>query len=116
MNKTFHIGNLTRDPELKQTQSGVSLCTFTIAIDRRPKQDGTKETDYIPVVAWRGLADSCYRYLKKGSKVAVFGGIRTGSYEHNGEKRSTWNIEAEEVKFLSARKASDMEEVDLPWE
>lgn len=116
MNKTFHVGNLTRDPELKQTQNGTTLCTFTIAVNRRPKQDGTREADYIPVVAWRGQADSCYRYLKKGSKVAVAGEIRTSTYEHNGEKRPTWNVEATEVEFLSARKQNDMEEVDLPWE
>ena len=75
MNKVFLIGNLTRDPELRTTQTGVSVCTFSIAVNRRFKnpQTGQQETDFINITCWRQLADLCSRYLQKGRKVAVVG-------------------------------------------
>lgn len=73
MNKVFLIGNLTRDPEMRSTQSGVSVCNFSIAVNRRFRnaQTGQQETDFLNIVAWRQLAELCGRYLTKGSKVAV---------------------------------------------
>lgn len=74
MNKAFLIGNLTRDPELAQTNSGKSVCKFSVAVNRNYTQaDGEKVTDYFTIVTWNGQAENCARYLKKGKKIAVVG-------------------------------------------
>ena len=99
MNKSFLIGNLTKDPELKTTPNGISVCTFTVAVQRTFGED--KQADFIPVVTWRGLADNCGKYLAKGRPVAVSGSIQTRSYTNsNGEKRYTTEIVADDVQFL----------------
>lgn len=103
MNKAILIGNLTRDPEKRATNSGASVCTFSIAVNRRfANQQGERETDFINIVAWRGLADTCATYLHKGSKVGVIGEIRTRTYEaQDGSKRYVTEVQADEVEFLS---------------
>lgn len=103
MNKVFLIGNLTKDPEMRSTQSGVAVCNFTIAVNRRfKKENGEQETDFLNVVAWRQLAELCAKYLAKGRKVAVTGNIQTLTYEaKDGSKRTTWDIVADEVEFLT---------------
>lgn len=102
MNKVFLIGNLTRDPETRTTQGGVTVCNFSIAVNRRMKQDGQQETDFFNIVAWRQLGELCQKYLSKGKKCAVTGRIQTRSYEaKDGSKRTAWDIVAEEVEFLS---------------
>lgn len=104
MNKCVLIGNLTKDPELKTTaSSGVSVCNFTVAVNRRfSNQQGERETDYIPVVVWRTQAENCARYLRKGSQVAVAGSIQTRSYEaQDGTRRYVTEVVADEVKFLN---------------
>lgn len=105
MNKVFLIGNLTRDPELNVVSTGVSVCRFTIAVGRRfANADGTKETDFINIVAWRGLADNCGKFLKKGSKVAICGTLQTRSYENKeGVKVNVFEIVADEVEFLTSK-------------
>lgn len=102
MNRAVIIGRLTKEPELRATASGVSVCTFTIAVDRRFKQDNQQQTDFIPVVVWRGQADNCAKYLHKGSQAAVCGSIQTRSYDApNGSKRYITEVVADEVQFLS---------------
>ena len=104
MNRVFLIGNLTRDPEMRSTQSGVAVCNFTIAVNRRFRnpQTGQQETDFLNVIAWRQLAELCDKYLAKGRKVAVTGSIQTRTYEaKDGSKRNTFDIVADEVEFLS---------------
>lgn len=104
MVKVFLIGNLTRDPELSKTQSGVSVCKMNVAVNRK-MQD---VTDYFTVIAWRAVADNCGEYLGKGSKVAVYGELQNRSYEtKNGEKRYVTEIVADEVSFLSWKQADD---------
>ena len=106
MNKVFLIGNLTKDPEMRSTQSGVAVCNFTIAVNRRFRnpQTGQQETDFLNVIAWRQLAELCGRYLTKGRKVAVTGSIQTRTYEaQDGSKRSAFDIVADEVEFLTPR-------------
>ena len=113
MNRVFMIGNLTRDPEVRSTKSGTNVVSFTIAVSRRfSGKDGEKETDYIPVVAWKGLADLCSKYLRKGSKAAVTGSLQVRTYEDNsGSKRYVYEIVADEVEFLNAKKSEPVEEV-----
>lgn len=105
MNKVFLIGNLTRDPELSTTNSGISVCRISIAVSRRfANADGSRETDFFNVVAWRTIAENCAKYLKKGSKIAVMGSIQNRSYEGtDGTKRYTTDITAEEIEFLSTK-------------
>lgn len=103
MNKAIIIGNLVREPEFRRTQTGVSVCSFTVAVNRRfADNDGQRAADYIPVVVWRGLAENCAQYLHKGSKVGVVGSIQTRSYEaQDGSKRYVTEIVADNVEFLS---------------
>lgn len=103
MNKVFLIGNLVRDPEVRATQSGISVCNFTVAVNRRfKKENGEQETDFLNVIAWRQLAELCSKYLAKGRKIAVTGSIQTRTYEaKDGSKRTAWDIVADEVEFLS---------------
>lgn len=90
MNKVFLIGNLTRDPELSSTTSGISYCRFTLAVSRNfASKDGKRETDFINIRVWRALADNCAKYLKKGSKAAVSGSIQTSSYDGNDGQKNT---------------------------
>ena len=108
MNKVYLIGNLTRDPEMRSTSTGIPVCNFSIAVNRRFKnaQTGQQETDFFNIVAWRQLAELCSRYLAKGRKVAVFGSIQTRSYEaQDGSKRTAFDIVADEVEFLSSANA-----------
>ena len=79
MNKITLIGNLTHDPEVRSTPSGVTICTFTIAVNRRfANQSGERQTDFFRINAWRQLGDTCARYLQKGRKVAVVGELQRG--------------------------------------
>lgn len=99
------IGNLTKDPDVRSTGSGVSVCSFRIAVNRRfANQSGERVSDFFDVVAWRQLADLCGRYLAKGRKVAVYGELQTRSYDaKDGTKRYVTEIIADEVEFLSPR-------------
>ena len=84
MNKVFLIGNLTRDPELSETNSGVSVCRFGLAVNRRRSgTDGEPQVDFFNVTAWRSLAETVNRFVKKGNKVAVTGSIQIRNYEDN---------------------------------
>ena len=105
MNKVFLIGNLTRDPELSTTNSGISVCRISIAVSRRfANADGSRETDFFNVVAWRAIAENCAKYLKKGSKIAIMGSIQNHSYDaQDGTKRYATDITAEEIEFLSTK-------------
>lgn len=113
MNRAIIIGNLTKDPDVRATGGGVSVCSFTVAVQRRIKnQNGEREADFLPVVCWRGLADSCGKFLKKGSKVCVSGAIQTRSYDaQDGSRRYITEIIAEEVEFLTTRHTEDQEPV-----
>ena len=108
MNKAELIGNLTRDPEVRTTQSGVTVATFTLAVQRKfANAQGVKEADFIPIVAWRQLGELCGRYLSKGNKAAVTGSIQTRSYDaQDGTKRYVTEIIADEVDFLSPSTAN----------
>ena len=105
MNKVILVGNLTRDPELSETPSGVAVCRFAIAVSRDyANADGTREADFFNVTVWRSRAENCGKYLKKGSKVAVVGSLQNRSYEDkDGVKRNVTDIIANEVEFLSPK-------------
>jgi single-strand DNA-binding protein len=104
-NKAFLIGNLTRDPELRYTPSGIPVVRFTLAINR-PKAKGAEgQADFINVVAWRKLAEICGEYLKKGSPVAIEGRLQIRAYEKNGEKRTMAEVIADGMQMLGSKRA-----------
>ena len=108
MNKVILIGNLTKDPELTTTTSGVSVVRFSLAVTRRfSNSEGERETDFFNIVAWRGLADTCHKYLRKGSKAAVICSLQTRNYDaQDGTKRYLTEVVAEEVEFVGSRPQS----------
>ena len=118
MNKVILVGNLTRDPELITTSNGVSLCRFSLAVQRRfAGPDGEREADFVNIVVWRAQADNCYKYLKKGSKCGIVGSLQTRSYDaQDGTKRYSTDVVAEEVEFLSTKGSSNAEEISEPAE
>lgn len=109
------IGNLTRDPELSSTPNGVDVCKFSIAVSRDyADNEGNRETDFFNIVAWRGKAEVCGKYLKKGNKVAVIGSIQIRSYEDkDGIKRTITEIVASDVEFLTPKASSNDEETSV---
>lgn len=108
MNKVFLIGNLTRDPELTETTSGVKICRFGIAVNRNYSgADGERKTDFFNCVAWRGLGETVARFARKGNKVCVIGSVETRSYEDNtGAKRTAVDIVASDVEFLTPKNSA----------
>ena len=105
MNKITMIGNLTADPETRATQSGATVCSFTIAVNRRfANADGERQTDFFRINAGRQLGEVCAKHLKKSKKVAVFGELQARLYDaKNGEKRMSLDVAADEVEFLSPK-------------
>ena len=108
INRVVLIGRLTRDPELRKTQSGTSVCSFTLAVNRRQNQDGTQEADFINCVAWNKLADNIQLYQKKGNQLGIEGRINTRSYDNQqGQKVYVTEVVAENVQFLTPRNDSN---------
>lgn len=117
MNKIFLIGNLTRDPERSQFSDDLVNCRMTVAVTRNyGKKDsyGKKETDFFRVVCWRGLAENCCKFLKKGSQVGVFGSISIRKYKtSDGVSRESIEVSADEVQFLTRRYETDSSDAGL---
>lgn len=105
LNRIIVIGRLVKDPEQRQTANDTAVTGFTLAVDRNfANADGNKDTDYIPVVVWRGLAETCGRYLAKGKLVAVEGRLQIRSYEaKDGGRRTIAEIVGDSVQFLSPK-------------
>ena len=109
----FIVGRLTKEPELRATPNGVNVATLNVAVTRRMNRE---QSDFFTVIAWRGLAENCAKYLVKGQQVAVAGELRTRSYEANdGSKRYVTEIQADDIEFLAkpgAGKQSGFEGMD----
>ena len=105
LNRVVLIGRLTRDPELRFTQSGIAVASFTLAVDRNFKNaNGERETDFIDIVVWRQQAENCANYLSKGKLAAVDGSLRIRTYEaQDGSKRRAAEVVADNVRFLSPK-------------
>ena len=111
MNKVILVGRLTRDPELRQTQSGMSSCKFTIAIDRKfiDKTTGERQADFISCTAWSQTAEFVSRYFNKGKLIAVEGSLRTGSYQdrnHPDVTHYTTDVFVDNVEFVGGKNES----------
>ena len=104
MNKLTIIGNLTANPEVRTTQQGKSVCTFSVAVNRRNKAENQPDADFFRVSAWNQLGEICGKYLTKGSKVAVIGSVSVHTYTtQQGEARASMEVMAREVEFLSSK-------------
>ena len=102
LNRVILIGRLTRDPELRVTQSGISVASFSLAVDRPyASQGGQRETDFIDCVAWRRLAETVSEHMRKGRLVAVDGRLQIRSYEtQDGQRRRAAEVVCDDVRFL----------------
>ena len=113
MNKLTIIGNLTRDPETRTVSTGNTVCSFTLAVNRRRSSQNSNqpEADFFRVSVWDKLGDNCQRYLAKGRKVAVVGPVSVSSYESkDGGTRFSLDVRADDVEFLSPKEQSDAAE------
>lgn len=109
INKVILMGRLTADPELRQTQSGISMCRFTVAINRpfTSKDTGERQSDFINVVAWRATADFVARYFSKGRMIIVEGSLRNNNYtDQNGVKHYSMDVYAESATFGESKNAA----------
>jgi single-strand DNA-binding protein len=102
LNRVILIGRLTQDPELRYTNSGTAVASFSLAVDRmRSNQSGERETDFVPIVVWQKQAELCAQYLHKGRLAAVDGRLQIRSYENKeGQKVRVAEVVAESVRFL----------------
>ena len=115
-NKVILIGNMTADPELKQTQGGLSVASFSIAVNRRFKAEGQQECDFITIVAWRQTAEFVCRYFKQGQPILVCGQLQTRSWTDNkGEKRYATEVVADEVSFVEKRESEESAKPTQPY-
>ena len=108
LNRVILMGRLTADPELRQTQSGISFVKFNIAVDRKFKNDnGEHQTDFISVTAWRKTAEFVSKYFSKGKMIIVEGSLRNNDYtDANGVKHYSMDVQADNVSFGESKSAS----------
>ena len=112
LNRAILIGRLTKDPELRQTPNGTSVCTFTVAVNRPYRADREQQADFIEVVAWKGAAEFVTKYFSKGKMIIVEGSIQTRSYEdRSGNKRKAVEVVANNVQFGEPKR--DERSVDI---
>ena len=106
MNKVILVGRLTKDPELRYTTTNnTAVCSFTLAVDRRFKQENGPQADFIPVIAWQKTAEFCSKYFSKGRKVVVAGRIETRTWDDNdGKRHYVTAVIADEVDFADSKK------------
>lgn len=108
MNRVILIGRLTRDPELRYTRGNTAIAMFNLAVDRRVKDDGTKETDFIVCKCFNKLAENLAKFQKKGNLISLVGRIRTDSYDDkDGKRKYTIEVVADEIQFLSQKQKQE---------
>lgn len=104
MNSLHIIGNLVRDPETRVTQSGSTVCSFTVAVNRKKKVQGQPDADFFRVSAWNQLGEVCQKYLAKGRKVSVVGSVTAHAYTtQDGKPAASLDVMAGDIEFLSSR-------------
>ena len=104
MNNVSLVGRLTKDPEVRTTQSGLSTCRFTVAVNRRFKNsEGKYEADFISCQAWRQTAEFIGKYFTKGKEISLTGSLQTGSYEKDGVKHYTTDVVVDNVEFVGSK-------------
>lgn len=113
-NKAILVGRMTADPELKTTPNGKSVCTFRVAVARKPDKDGNRKADFITVVAWRSTAEFISKFFQKGKSIGIEGVIQIREYtDKEGNKRSAFEVVADNAFFVGDKKTAEVE-VDAP--
>lgn len=108
MNVCSFIGNFTKEPEYAETKNGTASCRFTIAVNSTFKgADGERKTSFINCQAWRGSAETIYKYCKKGDKIAITGELSIDNYEKDGQKRQAVTVTVNSFDFLNSRKDAE---------
>jgi single-strand DNA-binding protein len=128
MNSLHIIGNITKNPETRTTPSGSTVCSFTVAVNRRQKVQGQPEADFFRVSAWNKLGENCQKYLAKGRKVSVVGSVSVHAYSmQDGKPGASLEVMANDVEFLSSKGEAEsnsgtdengytqVDSDDLPW-
>ncbi len=104
INRVILVGRLTKNPEIRKTPNGASICKFTLAVSRKVKSQGQPDADFISCVAWNKTADLMYQYLKKGSLIGIDGRLQTGKFtNNNGETIYTCDVMVESLQFLDKK-------------
>lgn len=104
INRVILVGRLTKNPEIRKTPNGASICKFTLAVSRKVKVQGQPDADFISCVAWNKTADLMYQYLKKGSLIGIDGRLQTGKFtNNNGETIYTCDVMVESLQFLDKK-------------
>lgn len=108
MNRVILVGRLTADPELKQTPNGISVCSFSIAVNRPfTSKTGERQADFINIVAWRNSAEFVSKYFAKGNQIGIDGSIQTRQYtDKEGNKRTAFEVVADNISFIESKSAS----------
>ena len=114
MNKVILLGRLTRDPELRTTPSGVNVCSFSLAVNRRFAKEGQQNADFINCVAWRNTAEFVAKYFAKGRMMGVVGSLQTGRYEKDGQTHYTTDVLVDEAYFADSKSSSDSAPTGAP--
>lgn len=113
MNKVILMGRLTRDPELRQTTSGIAVCSFSIAVNRRFAKDGQQNADFINCTAWRQQAEFICKYFHQGSMIAIVGSLQSRSWENQeGKRQYSTDVVVEEVHFTGSKRDSGTDSGD----
>lgn len=108
LNKIFLMGRMTRNPELRHTQSGTAVASFSLAVERQKSQDGSKQTDFIDCVAWRGTAEFASKYFTKGRMAVVVGRLQIRDWTDNdGNKRRSAEVVIDELYFGDSRRENN---------
>ena len=110
-------GRLTADPELKTTTSGISVCSFSIAVDRAYKKGEEKQTDFFTAIFWRGLAEMVVKYFNKGKEIVISGEMQSRKWQdREGNSHIAWEVMANSVDFCGAREAKETNTIPFPKE
>lgn len=113
INRVILVGRLTKNPEIRKTPNGASICKFTLAVSRKVKVQGQPDADFISCVAWNKTADLMYQYLKKGSLIGVDGRLQTGKFTNsNGETIYTCDVMVESLQFLDKKEEAQNNDVN----
>lgn len=110
MNRLTIIGNIVKNPDLRSTPDGISVCSFTVAVNRKYRREGEPEADYFRVTVWRERGENCARFLDKGKKVCVIGPVAVRTFTGNdGTTKAQMEVTADEVEFLSSKSEAEPE-------
>lgn len=110
MNKCILLGRLTKEPELRQTQQGTAVCSFSIAVNRRFAKEGQQNADFINCTAWQKTAEFICKYFHKGDVIAVVGRLETRQWEKDGKKQYATDVVIEEAHFCGSKKPQETQE------